>query len=108
MATMLAGMLEKLPGEGGKIKKWSGWRDLNPRSPDPQSGALAGLGHTPTQDEADLFGNVIEQAEEGVGFSLDLPGEFQGLAVGAGPSFSVKLLRQAHAGSGYGHLFVAQ
>ena len=30
-------------------KKWSGWRDSNPRPPDPQSGALARLRYIPFQ-----------------------------------------------------------
>ena len=32
------------------VERWGGRRDLNPRQPDPQSGALTGLsyGHQPT------------------------------------------------------------
>jgi hypothetical protein len=33
------------------LKKWSGWRDSNPRPPDPQSGALARLRYIPISGE---------------------------------------------------------
>ena len=49
-------------------EKWSGRLDLNQRSLDPQSSALSGLGHAPTEKQ---ISNGIEEVEHGSNLFLD-------------------------------------
>ena len=87
------GAIKKAAGEGGLFCQ-SGWGDLNPRPPDPQSGALTKLRYTPSIGQV-LHYNAARGLCRSAGFGGSLESRFWRSAETAGRGWAA---RRAWAG----------